>query len=65
MRQVFNLHFLLFVNKYSCEFNNILQWLPLDDVKHGMVHVRLVWMHLSSDISALKEVGFKMMIFET
>lgn len=32
----------------------ILKWLTLEQAKHGLVHLRLTWMQLSSDKNDLK-----------
>lgn len=34
------------------------QWVTLEDVKHGMIHVRLMWYNLSKEKSDLDVVSF-------
>ena len=44
-------------------FNRIVcvlfQWLPLENVKSGKLHLRLVWLYLSKDPLVLNKVGYK------
>lgn len=35
-----------------------LQWLPLENVKKGDVHIKLVWMYLANDPMVLEKVRF-------
>ena len=35
----------------------LLQWLPLENVKRGLVHMKLVWLYLSKDPLMLNKVG--------
>ena len=35
----------------------ILQWLPLENVKKGMVHLKLVWLYLSKNPTNLGKVS--------
>ncbi len=37
--------------------NVYFQWLPLENVKTGMIHVRALWLHLSKDPSDLDRVS--------
>lgn len=32
------------------------QWLPLQEIKHGDIHLQLQWMHLTESIKTLDEV---------
>lgn len=36
--------------------NFTLQWVSLEQAKHGMVHLRLMWLQLSKDPADLKAV---------
>ena len=40
----------------ACD-NLLLQWLPLENVSTGMIHVRGLWLHLSKDPDDLAKVS--------
>lgn len=35
----------------------LTQWLPLENVKTGMIHLRAIWLHLSKDPNDLDKVS--------
>lgn len=37
------------------DFN--VQWVSLEQAKHGMVHLRLTWLQLSKNVADLQAVG--------
>ena len=33
-----------------------LQWLPLQEIKHGDIHLQMQWMHLTESTKTIEEV---------
>ena len=44
------------ISKFTYFLQYTFQWLPLENVSTGMIHVRAMWLHLSKNPADLEKV---------